>query len=1001
MGNQIVIPSPTNWYTQILSTNGYKITEQIECGDLFLKFDSRRRKTHDREEKKFIYFIKAYQNYEPLTKLPGYDDYRKYFDRINGISSNSGIVNYTTILETQNEVFFIRKKLGRTLSEVATFQEPPLYPEEKLWITFQISHAIRALHALKLAHGDLKPSNILVMPSDQIHIVDPAPFKPATLDPQKPHLFYYFFANGKSSGYFLAPERISSEISEGKEINLMLADLFSLGCVIAFLYLNGDFLFNLDTISKYIKGEFDVDPILAPINDRNIIRFIKGLISLNPSRRLEIFNQFMEKVPSKFIQMRKLFFRASYEEPSVDFPKVASILQKNNIGMKVAFFNYFADRALKLTNLCDLLYSIDFMIDYTRSLDDEAKVTRVIPLLLQLGEIRISSVRHTILFGLLDVFRNIKVVPADYKTIFVNSIKPRLQAQLIGRDSTESDAIAAAEFLPYFAWEVNRLHPDSLQTILMAFGNIFANKKLTIFRAFARPIREVAKKANFEFFSAFFVFFMSSINSLPPFKIEVIKILIEFYKYAKEEEKIYYVEQFYIFLTGIFDIIDRDRERDPEKEDKDQEELICVILEFFILVMDRNFLPRTFTYALAEKTMPYLYHKKAKIRTLMTRTLRYFTPLAQQGPLLHFAFDRVKITPESRPAIQKKRPNARIGSPLKLVDSVNSPNFDPRFLKTSRIANEPVTSISLDNDFCVYVSDNKTVRWLSICGQMLPVRTITSKDYSNSPIIDISSIDAQVVVSCKNGLVDAIDNHHAKTTRMREKFTNNDFSTCLCPLRLSNCILTGQDKGIVQRIDLRSPDTQIIMPFNLNGLVSLSTIPGKEIVCCAGFSCGIVATIDLRMNLPLAMTLTIPAYQVWQVYSPNNDTAYAVCDGTTIQVVEEPTNNVAACIYGHKFVGASHNGGVVLVDDNSVSYVDFFTKQNSLKLYDGSKISLSLSNTDINESLSSDELSGRSLHSHSVPVTCIDHIGDLFVSGDISGFVNIWSTGNFDPKIFQ
>lgn len=159
---------------------------------------------------------------------------------------------------------------------------------EKRWIAFQLLTALRDARNHKVSHGDIKSENILVTSWNWAYLTDFASYKPTYLPLDDPSDFsFYFDMSGRRTCY-IAPERFytaadNPEISarksklsiagnegkrDGKVTEAM--DCFSVGCVIAELFLEGAPLFTLSQLFKYREGEYNVDQQLATIDDPGI-----------------------------------------------------------------------------------------------------------------------------------------------------------------------------------------------------------------------------------------------------------------------------------------------------------------------------------------------------------------------------------------------------------------------------------------------------------------------------------------------------------------------------------------------------------------------------------------------------------------------------------------------------------------------------------------------------------------------------------------------------------
>lgn len=169
---------------------------------------------------------------------------------------------------------------------------PFLNMTEKKWIAFQILVGLRDARKRKVAHGDIKSENILVTSWNWVYITDFASFKPTFLPLDNPSDFAYFYDTSGRRSCYVAPERfyayekapdnakrslpveessmsrLENSKRDGKVTEAM--DVFSAGCVLAELFLEGTALFTLSQLFKYRSGEFDPDCSLTLIEDKLI-----------------------------------------------------------------------------------------------------------------------------------------------------------------------------------------------------------------------------------------------------------------------------------------------------------------------------------------------------------------------------------------------------------------------------------------------------------------------------------------------------------------------------------------------------------------------------------------------------------------------------------------------------------------------------------------------------------------------------------------------------------
>ena len=219
----------------------------------------------------------------------------------------ANVYNYQAFIETDKAGYIIRQWIASNLYDRIRCVPSPCFmlrpdshrpstrpflsPIEKKWIAFQLLTALRDARNRKLSHGDIKSENILVTSWNWVYLTDFASYKPTYLPLDDPSDFsFYFDLSGRRTCY-LAPERFytereNPELSRRKERAVVMEemegtgkrdgrvteamDVFSAGCVIAELFLEGAPLFTLSQLFKYREGEYKVDGHLAAIEDEGV-----------------------------------------------------------------------------------------------------------------------------------------------------------------------------------------------------------------------------------------------------------------------------------------------------------------------------------------------------------------------------------------------------------------------------------------------------------------------------------------------------------------------------------------------------------------------------------------------------------------------------------------------------------------------------------------------------------------------------------------------------------
>ncbi|KAJ1980792.1 Serine/threonine-protein kinase [Dimargaris xerosporica] len=215
------------------------------------------------------------------------------------------VLSYPITVETDNAVYLARQYIYASLYDRISTR-PFLQPIEKRWITFQLLCGVRDIHQLGICHGDIKCENILVSSWNWAYLCDFAPHKPVFLPEDNPANFSYFFDASARRLCYIAPERfvapgphqpdmetftldteaiLSQSVLKRRGRLTPAMDIFSLGCVIAELFLEGKPLFTLSQLLQYRSGEYNPQTDLTTIGDEAIRALVQHMIQPNPADR--------------------------------------------------------------------------------------------------------------------------------------------------------------------------------------------------------------------------------------------------------------------------------------------------------------------------------------------------------------------------------------------------------------------------------------------------------------------------------------------------------------------------------------------------------------------------------------------------------------------------------------------------------------------------------------------------------------------------------------------
>eukprot|EP01156_Anaeramoeba_ignava_P011516 Anaeramoba_ignava/a483709_22.p1 GENE.a483709_22~~a483709_22.p1 ORF type:complete len:1912 (+),score=612.18 a483709_22:65-5800(+) len=298
MGNQLDSISDWNYLHEL---EGYTIIETMKSCRLFKTMKMANENTG-------TVYVKIFPKYPKSP--PSYEKYRNHLEIIKSSVESleiSNILPFDKFVETRRAGYLIRPYLFSNMRDRLSTR-PFLSNLEKKWITYQLLNSLKDARSIDLNHGDLKPENILITSFMWVYITDLASFKPTFLPHDNPADFSYFFDISGRRTCYIAPERFYTQNENEKHKNNITKidinhDIFSLGCIIAELFLDGTPLFHLSELLSYKKGEFDPSQKIESITDENVRNLILSAISIDPKNR---------KKPEEYLQLYKDTLFPSY-----------------------------------------------------------------------------------------------------------------------------------------------------------------------------------------------------------------------------------------------------------------------------------------------------------------------------------------------------------------------------------------------------------------------------------------------------------------------------------------------------------------------------------------------------------------------------------------------------------------------------------------------------------------------------------------------------------------
>lgn len=285
MGNKIARttqPSASEYYLHHLpSSYNLVLKEVLGRGRFFKSIQCK----HDEG----LVLVKVY------FKRGDYIDLREYERRLSQIRDifrslpNPHVWPFQFWFETDKAAYLLRQYFFNNLHDRLSTR-PFLSVIEKKWLAFQLLYAVKQSHENGVCHGDVKCENVLVTSWNWLYLADFASFKPTYIPDDDPSDFSFFFDTGGRRRCYLAPERFYEhgvEIQGAADAPLRPSmDIFSVGCVIAEVFLEGQPLFELSQLLAYRRGQYDPSQLIEKIPDAGIRKMILHMIQLDPETRL-------------------------------------------------------------------------------------------------------------------------------------------------------------------------------------------------------------------------------------------------------------------------------------------------------------------------------------------------------------------------------------------------------------------------------------------------------------------------------------------------------------------------------------------------------------------------------------------------------------------------------------------------------------------------------------------------------------------------------------------
>uniref|UniRef100_A0A7S1FIY7 non-specific serine/threonine protein kinase n=1 Tax=Noctiluca scintillans TaxID=2966 RepID=A0A7S1FIY7_NOCSC len=240
------------------------------------------------------------------------------------------VVPYQSMETSHRSAILLRQHFARNLFD--RMHTRPFFSEmTKQWVAFQVLCSVCQAHSVGIAHGDLKSENIFVSSWSHVVLTDFAHFKPLFLPDDDPSEFsFYFESDLNRRRCYLAPERFDASAHTGSVMSerfsqeLIAMDIFSTGCVLAELFLDGQTLMDLPELLRYRSNQLDLRAKLSGIKNPAVRELVGSMLHREPSKRgnaIEYLRRWCALAPASFCNclfpLTVLLLHPLYQQPDM------------------------------------------------------------------------------------------------------------------------------------------------------------------------------------------------------------------------------------------------------------------------------------------------------------------------------------------------------------------------------------------------------------------------------------------------------------------------------------------------------------------------------------------------------------------------------------------------------------------------------------------------------------------------------------------------------------
>ena len=417
---------------------------------------------------------------------------QSYQEKVNNINAQlagcPGTLAFPKAIITDRSGILIRQYIWSNLYDRINLR-PYLCHIEKQWIIYQMLKSLEACHARDVIHGDIKTENFLLTSWNWVMLTDFACYKPVELLEDNPAAYSFFYDTSRRRNCYIAPERFKAQLNSSQPPLLASMDIFSLGCVIAELFLEGEQIFNLHQLISYRNGNFSPDKTINTIENKGIVSVIKSMTVLDPDKRLTASQYISDGVGTIFpmyfpflYNCLKMFCSPVFDSSDKKIDFIHKNLQTIQTELQVDDIQNGHIIILSLVTSCVRgiqqnsvkVKVLELFEHLSKLIPDEIIVDRIIPHILYFSTDSSSNIRAGCIVSLANCLNNVSSLPTTDANIFPEYIFPFVNKLAIDPERIVQRIFAEniGKLAEYALSFLEKDPPASFDTELLALHNI-------------------------------------------------------------------------------------------------------------------------------------------------------------------------------------------------------------------------------------------------------------------------------------------------------------------------------------------------------------------------------------------------------------------------------------------------------------------------------------------------------------------------------------------------